>query len=124
MVDLDIPPEWHINAHRPGDPALIGTQLVLPIESDWKLGSVSYPEGEPLQLGFQNSPTSIYSGQVRFQAQLEAGSIQQPNLTLPVQIRLQACNDQSCLPPEQITLRVALHSTNLSPEGSHQDTNR
>ncbi len=109
LVSLDIPPGWHVNSDRPGHPDLIGTQVSLNAESSWKLGRVSYPKGEARLLGFQSTPVSLYTGRVEFLLQLESDSVKRSNLTLPVQVRLQACNEQTCLPPERVTLRVGLH---------------
>jgi uncharacterized protein YyaL (SSP411 family) len=108
-INLHIPPGWHVNSDRPGNPDLIATQISLADDSDWRLGPVSYPEGEPRQLGFQSSPISLYTGRVLLQARVEPEPAAEPRLSLPIRIRLQACNDQVCLPPERITLWVKMH---------------
>jgi hypothetical protein len=109
LVRLDIPPGWHVNSDRPGHPELVATRISLADESGWKLGGVSYPQGETRQLEFHSDPVSLYTGQVAFTLHVEPADMQQPQLSLPLRIRLQACNEQTCLPAEQVTLRVALH---------------
>jgi uncharacterized protein YyaL (SSP411 family) len=106
-VDIEIPPGWHINSDKPGHADLIGTRLQLPPETGgWALGPVVYPEGAPLQLTFHDKPISLYAGRVRLEAQITPSSSPPSGQTLPVEIRLQACNDEVCLPPETATLRL------------------
>jgi uncharacterized protein YyaL (SSP411 family) len=107
-VDLQIPDGWHINSDQPGHPDLIGTRVWLDKQSGWNLEEIRYPQGQATKLGFQSNPISLYSGQVSIEARLDAMSETPTALTLPLTIRLQACNDQVCLPPEEITLRVTL----------------
>ncbi len=108
QVRLEIPPGWHVNSDQPGNPDLIGTRLSLPPDGGWQLASINYPPGETLKLGFQPQPLSLYTGQVALQARLEPITEAPSTLTLPVEIRLQACDDRVCLPPEQVRLRIGL----------------
>ena len=106
-VDIKIPEGWHINSDQPGHADLIATRLWLEEQTGWQLSRIRYPEGQSTRLGFQAEPVSLYSGEVRIDASLAAGSETPAALTLPVKVRLQACNDQVCLPPEEISLRIA-----------------
>jgi uncharacterized protein len=108
QVRLAIPPGWHVNSDQPGNPDLIGTRLSLPPDSGWQLAAINYPQGEALKLGFQTQPVSLYTGEVVLQARLEPASESPAALTLPVEVRLQACDERVCLPPEQVRLRIGL----------------
>jgi uncharacterized protein YyaL (SSP411 family) len=106
-ITLEIPPGWHINSAQPEDEDMIGTELHLADgASGWDLGPVSYPDGEQQQLAFQQPPLSLYSGLVRLEALVTQTSDRAPQSTLPVGVRLQACNDSVCLPPETPLLRI------------------
>jgi hypothetical protein len=105
-ITLEIPPGWHINSAQPDDEDMIGTELHLADgASGWDLGPVSYPDGEQRQLAFQERPVSLFSGLVRFQALLTQTAAA-PHSTLPVGVRMQACTDNVCLPPETPLLRI------------------
>ncbi|MES9992084.1 MAG: DUF255 domain-containing protein [Candidatus Thiodiazotropha sp.] len=107
-VDIHIPDGWHTNSNQPMTKDLIATELRLPEGAKGiRLGPVTYPRGQQQQLAFQQQPLSVYTGKVRLQAFLsnEDATISLP-LSLPVEIRLQACNDQVCLPPETVTLSL------------------
>jgi uncharacterized protein YyaL (SSP411 family) len=107
-VTLEIPPGWHINSAQPGNDELIGTQLHLADgSSGWELGPVVYPEGELQTLALQKNPVSLYSGRVRLEASVRPTAATASHSTLPLGVRLQACNDKVCLPPETALLRVS-----------------
>ncbi|MEW8657179.1 MAG: thioredoxin domain-containing protein [Candidatus Thiodiazotropha endolucinida] len=107
-VDIDIPDGWHINSNQPMAKDLIATRLKLSERvQGWQMGPVTYPEEEHQVLAFQQQPLSVFSGKVRLQALVstEESSPTAP-LILPLEIRLQACNDQVCLAPETVTLSL------------------
>ncbi|MCU7941525.1 MAG: thioredoxin domain-containing protein [Candidatus Thiodiazotropha sp. (ex Cardiolucina cf. quadrata)] len=107
-VDIDIPDGWHINSNQPMAKDLIATRLKLSERvQGWQMGPVTYPEEEHQVLAFQQQPLSVFSGKVRLQALVstEESSPTTP-LILPLEIRLQACNDQVCLAPETVTLSL------------------
>jgi hypothetical protein len=74
----------------------------------WQMGPVTYPEGERQVLAFQKQPLSVFTGKVRLQA-LVSSEEKTPStpFTVPLEIRLQACNDQVCLAPETVTLSLS-----------------
>lgn len=80
---------WHINAHQPLSADLIPTTIVQP-----KNAQVRYPEPQTETLGFQDQPLAVYGGD--FIIQVQAGG--------PIALRFQACNEQTCLPPETLIL--------------------
>ncbi|MEW7974333.1 MAG: thioredoxin domain-containing protein [Candidatus Thiodiazotropha endolucinida] len=107
-VDIDIPDGWHINSNQPMAKDLIATRLKLSERvQGWQMGPVTYPEGARQVLAFQQQPLSVFSGKVRLQALVstEESSPTAP-LILPLEIHLQACNDQVCLAPETVTLSL------------------
>ncbi len=108
-IRLQIPDGWHINSDQPGTPDRVATRITLPDGSGWRLQDVHYPPGESVRLGFQEVPVSLYTGQTEIEAQLVPIPDEPRQPTLPLQVRLQACDHQVCLPPEQLTLRVGLH---------------
>ncbi|MGD8909589.1 MAG: thioredoxin domain-containing protein [Chromatiales bacterium] len=106
-VTLDIPSGWHINSDQPGNDQLIATQLHLANgASGWELGPVAYPEGEQQYLAFQKNPVSLYSGLVRLEASVRPTAATATHSPLSLGVRLQACNEKVCLPPETAVLRI------------------
>jgi hypothetical protein len=106
---IQIPDGWHINANQPRSDDLIPTELQLgKPQSAWKLAPVTYPEAKLETLAFQNEPLAVYTGEIQLQALLESITATPDLFPLGFQLTLQACNDEVCLPPEQVELWIAL----------------
>jgi hypothetical protein len=97
-VQIDIAPGWHINAHQPHQSDLIGTDLSLPADSEAHLGAIDWPQPIERHLDFLDTPLALYQGQLSIQT----------TLTRPatIELRLQACSEQVCLPPETVSLAL------------------
>ncbi len=104
-IRVQIPKQWHINSSQPLQQGLIATQLgLIDKAGDWELESIVYPPAETRRLGFQSGPLSLYHGAVNIKARFKRVGDMIP--VLPLQLSLQACNDQVCLPPEVVPLRL------------------
>lgn len=102
-VSIDIAPGWHINANKPLQDYLIATQLTGDAEQD--LPDTVYPEPITRTLGFQRAALSLYEESVTLTAALPVRSA--TGKQQPLHLQLQACNDQTCLAPETLTLNLA-----------------
>jgi len=115
QLKLDMAPGWHINAHEPLQQALIATQLRLPeTEQAWRIDRLDYPRAQVLRLGFQREALAVYERQTQIAATLSpvsespSNNAGQPSAWLPVELRLQACSDERCLPPETRVLQIPI----------------
>ncbi len=112
---LDMAPGWHINAHEPLQQALIATQLRLPKGNQaWRIEDLTYPPAQIRRLGFQREALAVYEGKAQIAATLSTVSESpsndagQPSAWLPMELRLQACSDERCLPPETRVLQIPI----------------
>ena len=104
-IKFNIPEGWHINSDKPLQEGLIATHLTLDKRAKgWQLGKVSYPKAELTTLGFQSEALAVYHGDVTINADVTKSK--GADRMLPFQLKLQACNDKVCLPPETLTLRL------------------
>jgi len=107
VIDLAIRPGWHINAHEPLSGNLIPTKLEADAESStWSLADFSYPRPTTKKLGFQSEALALYEGNVRLGARLEQNESVAALPPLRLKLRLQACDEKICLPPEDLFLQV------------------
>jgi len=109
IVEIDMRPGWHINAHRPLEDDLIGTILTGVEGRGWRLGDAIYPQPEVLRLGFTREPLALYQGKVRIGASYDPdprAAVAEPTPSIPLKLRLQACSDRFCLAPETLALEV------------------
>ena len=107
IVDLAIRPGWHINAHKTLQeeliPTVVGLEKAVP---GWRPGALSYPRPVLKTLGFQSEELALYEGQVRITMGLKQTIPAVAVPLIPVELRLQACDDSVCLPPERRVLQV------------------
>ena len=109
-LDLVIADGWHVNASKPLQEDLIGTE-VTGAGDDWEVTDLRYPEPRRTQVSTQSGDVLIYEGNQRISFRIRPGADQQQDnlpVSLPISIRLQACDDRVCLLPETIVLEVPL----------------
>ena len=89
---------WHINAHKPLEDYLIGMELAA---NAIPAPLASYPPVEIKQLGFSTKPLALYENDFS-QSFAYPPAANGPN---KITLTLQACNDQVCLPPDDMVFR-------------------
>ncbi len=106
---IQIPEGWHINAHHPLGESLIPTEL-RPGQQPARVATwppVTYPSPVQQKLAFQHDPLLVYEGNIQLQATLEHKRTPGNGgaTLLDLELQLQACSDEVCLPPETIQLQ-------------------
>lgn len=99
-IELEIAPQWHINANPASLDFLIPTEAEV-IENGVRVpANMSYPVGEQIDVGL-SEPIQVYSGRLELSTSLAAPDNDSP---LKAQARIQACNDSGlCLPPSTLS---------------------
>lgn len=75
------------------------------IGEDWRIVRIDYPQAELAKQGFQTESLALYQGNVPIHAELR-GKTAAAGGNFPLELSLQACSDQICLPPETLRLIV------------------
>ena len=107
-VTLLIDSRYHINAHEPGDPNLIGTELTLQGGPGLSM-AVDYPDGTSRQLPFADTRIAVYEGELTLTATLhrtDATGGANAEVSPRLMLRYQPCTDRECLPPQTMELPV------------------
>ncbi|NUM56654.1 MAG: thioredoxin family protein [Candidatus Hydrogenedentes bacterium] len=108
-VVIAIQDGWHTNSHKPLDKYLIATVLKLEPLEGVTAGEFAYPPGEEIKLAFSDGLVSVYEGKTAIGVPLEvAQSVATGTLTLKGSLRIQACDDKSCLGPSTIKFEVPI----------------
>lgn len=97
-VRLVIEPGFHVNANPASEDYLVPTRITA---VDGALGAIEYPEGHPFRAGFARSAIDVYTGELSLRAPVAQGRI-----PTRLKIDLQACNDEVCLPPDEVEVPV------------------
>lgn len=110
-VVAEIARGYHVNSHKPTDPYLIATTLTPQLPNGFQAGAAVYPPGKLEKFPFSpDKPLDVYSGSVTLLLHVTAQSgAPLGDVTLPLTLRYQACNDAACLPPVKIPVTATVH---------------
>ena len=114
-VNIELQPGWHINANHPLSDNLIPTVLQVSEQNTaGGFSAVSYPPPVKKTLGFQSEELALYEGNISLKAVLHTAIPTSEGGLLRLTLRLQACDDEICLPPELLELQIPHIFRNLS----------
>ena len=100
-ISISIVDGWHINAHEPRDEYLVGTALT--VEGGPGI-AVDYPDPVIKSLSFNDTPLALYEGDL-FLAAAGAGPDENGKARF-AKLTLQACSDEICLQPEELSFAL------------------
>ena len=108
-IILKVQPGYHINDNAPLDEFLIPTALVVSENPDFEVLEISYPRGRRARFAYSEAELVVYEGEVVLGALIKAktGLAAGPR-TLKGALSYQACNNESCLPPKELTFDIAV----------------
>jgi thiol:disulfide interchange protein DsbD len=100
-LEITINSPYHINAEVPSEDYLIGTAVTFESKDGVTFGKVVFPQAEKRRLSFAENPLAVYAGTILVKSELFLdknfkGSV----IAVEGTVSYQACNDKSCLPPE------------------------
>jgi hypothetical protein len=109
VVEAEIPPGCHIEAHEPSEPFLVPAELNLDPVEGMTIGPVRYPMAEEKRFGWSPAVLRVHRGSVRFEAPLEvaAGAAAGPR-AISGRSQYQACTPAACLMPVAQLVEVEL----------------
>ncbi len=107
---LDIKDNWHINAHRPIQDYLMGTEVSLDYQENFFLTHIVYPQPREYRFSFAGGEVLlVYEGTEHIFMTLRASSNLDPGVYyLSGNLSVQACDDNTCLPPSLIKIEIPI----------------
>jgi thiol:disulfide interchange protein DsbD len=108
-VILKVQAGYHINDNAPLDEFMIPTALVVDQGQDFEVLEIAYPKGRRARFSYSETELVVYEGEavlgvlVRAKPSLAAG----PRV-LKCALSYQACNNESCLPPQEVAFDIAV----------------
>lgn len=97
---------WHINSNKPNDEFLIPSEITIK-GNGLKLNKVTYPKAQELSLAFSEALVSVYEGTESAKLTISAKPDAVPGKQkILVSLDYQACNDNSCMPPNVVTTEL------------------
>jgi thiol:disulfide interchange protein DsbD len=108
-VLAEIAPGYHINADKPLEEYLIPTELRAHPPAGMRVVEAVYPKASLKQFAFSPEKLAVYDGTILLGLRLATtGKAPLGEVTLPLELRYQACNDKLCLPPTTLPLQVRI----------------
>ena len=108
-VLLKVQAGFHINDNAPLDEFMIPTVLTVADSPDFEVVEIYYPGGRRARFSYSEAELVVYDGEVVLGAlvKAKAGLAAGPR-ALKCALSYQACNDESCLPPKEISFEIAV----------------
>jgi Disulphide bond corrector protein DsbC len=118
-VVMKIRDGFHVNARKKSAEYLIATDLKTDGATGFKIGDVTYPEGELRTFTFSKTPLNVYEKTIVLKMAVAAlPDAPTGEQHIPLKLKYQACNNEVCLPP--VTLPVdAVVNVTASASAAH-----
>jgi hypothetical protein len=109
VVNIEVDEGYHINSNRPAEKYLIATALKLDRVAGLTTTPVLYPKAKLQKFEFSEKPLSVFEGKVAIRFTARAlSSLSAGDHTLTGKLTVQACNNQQCLRPQTIDVKIPL----------------
>ena len=105
LVMLNIEPGYHVNANPATYPYLIATEVTADNVEGIEVGKAIYPPAKKQKFEFAGEPLAVYEGQVEVRLPIKAAK---GSRSLPLKVRVQACDHEKCFPPATLNTNVAV----------------
>jgi thiol:disulfide interchange protein DsbD len=107
LIEVSIADGWHINSNKPLEEFLIPTEVEFSERGSVSFGKINYTKPDLRSFAFSETPMSVYEGVVYIKSSLTvAPDFPIDSLNIECIIRFQACNDESCLAPDEVVFRL------------------
>lgn len=109
---------WHINSNKPNEDFLIPTQIISG-DGRFPFAKIVYPKPKELKFEFTEKPVSVFDGEIIIGGIIHIDkNINLGKYKIPIKLKYQACNNESCMPPSAVTdtlfINVVSDSANVN----------
>ena len=108
LVMLNIEPGYHVNANPATYPYLIATEVTADKVEGLDVGKAIYPPAKKQKFEFADEPLAVYEGQVEVRLPLKIAG--KGSRSLPLKVRVQACDHEKCFPPANLNTTVSVEA--------------
>jgi hypothetical protein len=106
LVLLNIEPGYHVNANPATYPYLIATEVTADKVEGLDVGKVIYPPAKKQKFQFADEPLAVYEGQIEVKLPFKVAG--KGSRSLPLKVRVQACDHEKCFPPATLNASVSV----------------
>lgn len=106
LVMLNIEAGYHVNANPATYPYLIATEVTADKVEGLDVGKAIYPPAKKQKFQFAEEPLAVYEGQIEVRLPLKIAG--KGSRSLPLKVRVQACDHEKCFPPATLNTSVSV----------------
>lgn len=106
LVMLNIEAGYHVNANPATYPYLIATEVTADKVDGLDVGKAIYPPAKKQKFQFADEPLAVYEGQVEVRLPIKIAG--KGSRSLPLKVRVQACDHEKCFPPATLNTSVSV----------------
>lgn|GEM_PF-313708 len=106
IIKLAITPGYHVNANPATYPYLIATEVKPGNSEGITTGAPAYPTATKQKFEFADEPLAVYEGNIEIKLPLKISATSAGERTLPITVRIQACDTEKCFPPATINAKI------------------
>ena len=106
LVMLNIEPGYHVNANPATYPYLIATEVTAAKVEGLDVEKAIYPPAKKQKFEFADEPLAVYEGQVEVRLPMKIAG--KGTRSLPLNVRVQACDHEKCFPPATLNTSVSV----------------
>ena len=100
---------WYIHGPEKDQNFLIPTVLSFPATETIRIEEIKFPAPEKITFSYAKDPIEVFSGEISVKALLMVEKEATPgNHILKGELSYQACSENSCLPPEMVTVSISV----------------
>ena len=100
---------WYIHGPEKDQNFLIPTVLSFPATETIRIEEIKFPAPEKITFAYAKDPIEVFSGEIRVKALLVVEKEATPgNHILKGELSYQACSENSCLPPEMVSVSISV----------------
>lgn len=108
LVMLNIEPGYHVNANPATYPYLIATEVTADKVDGIDVGKAIYPPAKKQKFQFADELLAVYEGQIEVRLPIKIAG--KGTRSLPLNIRVQACDHEKCFPPATLETNVSVEA--------------
>jgi len=125
ILKVKIDPEWHINSNKPNEDFLIPSDVSIISNDGFLLSQKIFPKAKELKFDFSDVPVSVFENEFEIPLVVRVpDNLNEGKYKFEVEFSYQACNNQTCLPPDKDKVPVEIGVVkNSSDEIKNSDFN-
>ena len=102
-IPISIQPGYHVNANPATFDYLIATEVTIDKSDGLTFGKPAYPAAEKRKFQFAEQPLAVYEGNIQVKVPFQAApNAAKGKRSLAVHVRVQACDEEKCFPPDTL----------------------